>query len=84
MGKVTMNIVSLCYDGGVLGYMYPTQQDSVFVGVRGTVNLGENGRERKKERRPSREFLSRSLFIRLKRQVFKEYIEGNREGLRGN
>jgi hypothetical protein len=41
------------------------------------------GWERKKEQRPRREVLSRSLFIRLKRRVFKAYIEGNREGLRG-
>jgi hypothetical protein len=54
------------------------------VGVRGTTNLGENGRERKKEQRPRREILSRSQFIRLKRQVFKAYIEGSREELRGN
>jgi hypothetical protein len=50
----------------------------------GTANLGENGRERKKERRPRREILSRSPFIRLKRRVFKAYIDGNREGLSGN
>jgi hypothetical protein len=39
------------------------------MGARGTANLGENGKERKKEQRPSREFLSRSQFIRLKHRV---------------
>jgi hypothetical protein len=46
------------------------------VGARGTENLGENGRERKEKQRPSREFLSRSQFIRLKHQVFKHTARG--------
>jgi hypothetical protein len=54
------------------------------VGVRETVNLGENGRERKEKQSPRREFLSRSPFIRLKHRVLKHTSRGNREGLRGN
>jgi hypothetical protein len=48
----------------------PSSRTQLFVSARGTANLGENGRERKKEQRPSREFLSRYPFIRLKRWVF--------------
>jgi hypothetical protein len=53
----------------------PVQQNPVIVGARGTTNLGENGRERKEKWRQSREFLSRSPFIRPKR-VFKLTVRG--------
>jgi hypothetical protein len=46
------------------------------VGARGTANLGENGRERREERRPRREVLSRSQFIRLKHRVLKHTSRG--------
>jgi hypothetical protein len=44
------------------------------VGARVTENLGENERQRKKEQRPSREFLSKSQFIRLKCWVLKHTV----------
>jgi hypothetical protein len=54
----------------------PSSRTQLFVGARGTSNLGENGREKKKEQRPSREFLSRSPFIRLNRRVIKHTARG--------
>jgi hypothetical protein len=59
------------FGGGVL-----SSRTQLFVGARGTANLGENGRENKKERRTSREFLSRFPFLRLKRQVLKHTLRG--------
>jgi hypothetical protein len=53
-----------------------SNRTQLFVGVRGTANLGENGRERKEKQRPRREFLSRSPFIRLKRWVLKHTSRG--------
>jgi hypothetical protein len=48
-----------------------SSRTQLFVAARGTTNLGENGRERRKDLRPRREILSRSQFIRLKRWVLK-------------
>jgi hypothetical protein len=52
----------------------PSSRTQLFVGARGTANLGENGWEGKKERRPRREILSRSQFIRLKLGFFFVFV----------
>jgi hypothetical protein len=54
------------------------------VGARGTANLEEKWEEGKEKQRPRREFLSRSQFIRLKRQVLSTQQRENRVGLREN
>jgi hypothetical protein len=63
---------------------YPAQQDSVIHGCEGDHQPGRKWEGEKEGVEPNREFLSRSQFIRLKTPGFKAYIEGKREGLRGN
>ena len=62
----------------------PSSRTQLFVGARGTANLEEKWEEGKEKQRPRREFLSRSQFIRLKRQVLSTQQRENRVGLREN
>ena len=62
--------------------LIPSSGTQLFVGAKGNANLGENGREGKKKRRPSKE-LSRSQFTRLKRRVLKHTSRGIGRGWGG-
>ena len=62
----------------------PVQQDPVIHGYEGNHKTGRKWEGEKGEAETKKRFLSRSQFIRLKRQVLSTQQRENREGLREN
>jgi hypothetical protein len=60
----------------------PSRGIQLFVGARETTNLEEDGRKKKRNRRPGRVSIEVS-FIMLRFLLFKAYIAGNIGGVEG-